>query len=364
MNKNKLLQSLEHYHQWEKANAEAAQKETNERKTIVENYQWFTREKVSALTPELLYDMIAPLWAMRMWGNKHYSVDLFIKNNGLDKLRKQLTSLLYGKEGIDKRWDDFRTNIRDIGPAIMSELLCRIAPNKYILWNKKAQIAFQNLDVENVPTNNSGLDGKTYAFLCETGRNLIKEAQAGGYAEIDDMLSLNFFMWQELQEAIEKTNKKNDAKESIPQVETKETKKIKTFVHNDVRDRIRDIGDMLGFNATVEKKVADGAVVDAVWEARIGNMGRVIYVFEVQTSGSIDSLILNLMKAKSNAAVQGIVAVSDTNQLEKIKKEVASLKDIKDCIKYWDYNDVLNTYDSLTSAFESINNLNLVPEGL
>ena len=87
-------------------------------------------------------------------------------------------------------------------------------------------------------------------------------------------------------------------------------------------------------------------------------------LFRSQTSGSIDSLILNLMKSKSNAAVQGIVAVSDAAQLEKIRREVASLKDIKDSIKYWDYNDVLNTYDSLTSAFETINSLGLVPEGL
>lgn len=364
MNKNKLLQSLEHYRQWAKANMDAAQKESNEREMIIKKYQSFTQETVSSLTPDLLYEMIAPLWAMRMWGNKHYSVDLFVKNNGLDKLRKQLTNLLFGKESIDKRWDDFRTNIRDIGPAIMSELLCRVSPDEYILWNKKAQIAFQNLGIERVPNNNAGLDGKTYAYLCEEGRNLIKESQNIGYNEVDDLLSLNFFMWQELQEPIEKNNKKADPKESTQQIETKETKKIKTFVHNDVRDRIRDIGDMLGFTASVEKKVADGAVVDAVWEARIGNMGRVIYVFEVQTSGSIDSLILNLMKSKSNAAVQGIVAVSDAAQLEKIKREVASLKDIKDSIKYWDYNDVLNTYDSLTSAFESINNLGLVPEGL
>lgn len=92
-------------------------------------------------------------------------------------------------------------------------------------------------------------------------------------------------------------------------------------------------------------------------------MGRVIYVFEVQTSGSIDSLILNLMKAKSNKAVQGIIAVSDIEQIEKIKKEVTSLPQIKDAIKYWDYRDVLNVYDQLSSAFESINKLELVPEG-
>jgi hypothetical protein len=48
----------------------------------------------------------------------------------------------------------------------------------------------------------------------------------------------------------------------------------------------------------VESKVADGAVVDDVWEVTIGNMRRVIYVFEVQTAGSIDSLVLNLIKSK------------------------------------------------------------------
>ena len=65
--------------------------------------------------------------------------------------------------------------------------------------------------------------------------------------------------------------------------------------------------------------VSAGSKVDAVWEATIGNMGRVIYVFEVQTKGSIDSLILNLLKSKKNAAVQGVVAVSDAKQLEKIR---------------------------------------------
>lgn len=93
-------------------------------------------------------------------------------------------------------------------------------------------------------------------------------------------------------------------------------------------------------------------------------MGRITYVFEVQTSGSIDSLLLNLMKAKNNPSVQGIVAVSDAKQLEKIKKEASSLKAIRDELKYWDYNDVLKVFDSLSNAFESINSLGLVPSGL
>ena len=51
--------------------------------------------------------------------------------------------------------------------------------------------------------------------------------------------------------------------------------------------------------------------IDVVWEVTIGNIRWVIYIFEVQTLGSVDHLILNLMKAKNDKAVQGVVVVTD-----------------------------------------------------
>ena len=108
-------------------------------------------------------------------------------------------------------------------------------------------------------------------------------------------------------------------------------------------------------------KITTGAVVDAVWEAKIGNMGKAIYVFEVQSKGSIDSLILNLKKAQSNAAVQAVVAVADEEQLAKIIQESAGVIDEKS-LRTWDSEDVLAVYDALVRAHESINKLALVPE--
>lgn len=67
----------------------------------------------------------------------------------------------------------------------------------------------------------------------------------------------------------------------------------------------------------------------------------VIYVFEVQTKSSIYSLILNLLKSLNNPAVQGIVAVSDATQLEKIKKEASEVKGLGDKLKYWEYTEVV-----------------------
>ena len=108
-------------------------------------------------------------------------------------------------------------------------------------------------------------------------------------------------------------------------------------------------------------KITAGAVVDAIWEAKIGNMGKAIYVFEVQSKGSIDSLILNLRKAQSNAAVQAVVAVADEEQLAKIIRESTGVIDEKS-LRTWDLEDVLAVYDALVRAHESINKLALVPE--
>lgn len=126
--------------------------------------------------------------------------------------------------------------------------------------------------------------------------------------------------------------------------------KTKTFTRDDFTKILRTCHN-----------IATGAVVDAVWEAKIGNMGKAIYVFEVQSKGSIDSLILNLKKAQSNAAVQAVVAVADEEQLAKIIQESAGVIDEKS-LRTWDCEDVLAVYDALVRAHESINKLALVPE--
>ena len=92
-------------------------------------------------------------------------------------------------------------------------------------------------------------------------------------------------------------------------------------------------------------------------------MGRVIYVFEVQTRGSIDSLILNLLKSLNNPAVQGVVAVSDNKQLETIQRHARDVKELNDKLKYWNYEEVLKIHEYLEYVNVSINNLGLVPQG-
>jgi len=174
------------------------------------------------------------------------------------------------------------------------------------------------------------------------------------------LLAVDYFIWDKLQVEDNLSKIYSKKEEEIIKLQSNEDSK---FIHNEIRDKLRDIGQWLGFTAKIEQKVSEGAKVDTVWEATIGNMGRVIYIFEVQTKGSIDSLILNLLKSLNNPAVQGVVAVSDKDQIEKIKRYVSDVKDLKDKLRYWDYEEILKVHESLEFVNESINKLELVPEG-
>lgn len=365
MNINLLKTHTVSYKKWVQSSKEQAQQEQAERAKLSLEYQTYTKEKMLAMTEEDIYEYIAPLWAMLIWGNKQYVINKLIANNGIEPLKKQLINLIWGTDKIENRWDDFRKKIKGMGPAMMSELLCKTHPNDYLLWNRRALIAFDYLEIPNLPRYDYQFTGKMYDALCQQGKEISKVMQEEEIIS-SDLLAVDYFIWQELQvqSNLSKLSIGNTSSKEVAEQIEKIPKKEAEFIHNDIRDKVADVGRWLGFNAEVEKKVAAGAVVDAVWEVTIGNMGRVIYVFEVQTSGSIDSLILNLMKAKNNKAVQGIVAVTDQKQIEKIKKEIGDLNQFNGELKFWDYTEVLKVHESLQYVNESINNLGLVPLGL
>lgn len=262
MNKQILLEALGKYQTWFVENKTQAMLEHREREELALQARSFTRKVLLNMSEEQLYDYIAPLWAMAMWGNKHYQIDNIIEANGMDLLRKQFSNLIYGTSPIEKRWDEFRSKVKGIGPAIMSELLCKTSPDLFLLWNKKTYNGFSALEVANLPRFEARLNGHKYS-KCEIGRQIISEIKYPKNMIVTDMLTLNSFIWKELQEVAKESvaTSKQEDREALP-TSTKEA----TFIHNDIRDKVAEIGRCLGFRAEVEKKVADGAVVDAVWE--------------------------------------------------------------------------------------------------
>jgi hypothetical protein len=359
-----LREHIEKYKFNLKADPEKYTKDLNERTERAAYYQSWTSDRLSKMKEEDLYEYLTKLWAMMIWGNKKYVVDKIIADNGLDALKRRLIDLIWGSKPVAQRWDTFRKVVKGFGPAMISEILCHVHPAENMLWNRRVHVGFKYLGVENLPRYDYQMTGKKYEELSELAKSMAKEMSTQGIADAT-LLTFDYFIWDELQVEDNLSDmfvKGKEEKKSVSSITTVD-KETSVFIHNEIRDKLADIGTWLGFTSRTEIKVADGAKVDAIWESTIGNMGRVIYVFEVQTKGNKDSLLLNLLKALNNQAVQGVVAVSDSLQLEVIKKQASHVGELGKKLKYWDYKQVLQIHEALQMVNESINGLGLVPQG-
>jgi hypothetical protein len=364
MNIQVLRNHIEKYKANLKSDPEKYTKDLSERMERTVYYQSWTTDRLAKMTEEDLYEYLTKLWAMLIWGNKKYVVDKIIVDNGLDALKKHLINLAWGSKPIGERWDSFRKQAKGFGPAMISEILCHSHPSENLLWNRRVYVGFNYLGIKNLPRYDYQMTGKKYEELSRVAKAIAAEMSKHGIPDVT-LLTVDYFIWDELQVEDNLSDiflKGKEGKEPDPSIKAVD-KETSDFIHNEVRDKLADIGTWLGFTSQTERKVAEGSKVDTIWEATIGNMGRVIYVFEVQAKGNIDGLMINLLKALNNPAVQGVVAVSDPGQLATIKKQAALVGDLSKKLKYWDYKQVLQIHEALQMVNESINSLGLVPQG-
>ena len=361
MDLSKLQKHIQAYQKYSQREPAKFAEDSGERLERSKFYRSWTRDRILRMSVEDFEQYLSKLWAMLIWGNKKYVADKIIADHGLDVVAEELAELVWGDEPIEVRWDRFRSRIKGMGPAMMSEILCHVHPDKCMLWNRRAYIGLDYLGVKKLPRYNYQLTGKRYRELSELTKTIVQQLRENGFPDAD-LLTADYFIWEELQV---QSNLSALFKAGGDEPEADQPGSVDPvaagFIHDEVRDKIKDIGQWLGLESRTEVKIADGSRVDAIWEQTIGNMGRVVYVFEVQTKGSIDSLILNLLKAVNNPAVQAVVAVSEVDQIEKIKKHAAGVQGLKDRLKYWDYVRVLQVHEALESVNAEINSLGLVP---
>lgn len=318
--------------------------ERNERETFYKNY---TYNKIIEMNTEEFYEYISKLWAMIIWGNKHYIIDKYILDNGFENLKKSIANLLYGKKPIEQRWDIFKEKIKGFGPAMMSELLCYTNPNEYMIWNSTAVTAYKNLGIRNIPKHNYQLTGKKYVELTNYSKEIQKEIFEK-YNRKENLLFVDYFFWDCLRDF--EDNK-------IEEEKNKETVVNNKSYHNEIVDYIKNIGTLLGYNTNIKGNIKNsGKIADAIWEFNVGNLGKIKYVFEVQDSGSIDSLIVSLMNASQDISVQAVVAVSDEIQINKIKQHSNNIQgSFNGKLKFWDITEIERAYKELSNSMEIIN---------
>ena len=283
MNAQKLNSAIAEFTKKTKSNAAYYEENWAERKERKDYYQSFTKDKLIAMTEEEFLEYISKLWSMLIWGNKKYVVDKLIADNGFATLKKHLAELLYGTNPIEKRWDIFLKSIKGMGPATISELLTYANPQEYVIFNKTTILCYGYLDIPDMPKYNYQYTGKKYAEVCAIAKKIAAELKKAG-ADDYDLLAVDYFMWDEILPLAEK---KSPVSSATPEVKKPVTVKDSKSLHDEIKEKLVAIGELLGFDSRSEVKITTGAVVDAVWEAKIGNMGKAIYVFEVQSKGSI-----------------------------------------------------------------------------
>ncbi|MCX8193527.1 MAG: hypothetical protein N3G77_06950 [Nitrososphaeria archaeon] len=129
--------------------------------------------------------------------------------------------------------------------------------------------------------------------------------------------------------------------------------------HEEIINMLLNIGRGLGFDALAEVPLAPGTRVDVVWSAKIGNLGELRYVFEVHVGGNVDALLVNLVRASHDPIVQKLVAVATDEELEKIKREVSSLRIISDKFVYWSVREVVKVNELIGELMEIMQRLGL-----
>lgn len=204
MNKELLYKHLDNY--LSRVNLDNDFNDLKERLEREEYYKGYTSDKIVSMDEEEFYEYISKLWAMIIWGNKHYIVDKYINDNGFENLKKSIAYLLYGNDSIEVRWDTFKEKIKGFGPAMMSELLCYINPNEYMIWNTTALNAYKYLGIKDVPRHNYQLTGKKYMELTQYSKE-IQKVILDKYNKIENLLFVDYFFWDSLRE-LEPINEK------------------------------------------------------------------------------------------------------------------------------------------------------------
>jgi hypothetical protein len=331
---------------------EQFQEDREDRRQRVTFFQEELPQRLEEFSEADVEIIVKQLWASRMWGNKDYLAQKIIDDNGIDELQAQFKRLVKASDA-EKAYNDFLWAIKGLGPASTTEMLTYLHPETCGIWNRQAREALQAMDITNlVPPDKYRLTTAEYRTFNRLLKAIGQELEQAKIPEVD-LLLVDFFLYEVAQRA----------KRTAPTDQTIAPPAIKPehFDHNEVRDLLADIGASLGFDADTEVRIAHGAQVDVVWRARIANLGLVTYIFEVHRAGSIDSLILNLQKARSASSVQKVIAVSDENQLSQIRRECQGLpEEFRRALRFWEVSDVLATGEHLQKVMASIGALDLI----
>ncbi|MEM4407101.1 MAG: hypothetical protein QXS68_08685, partial [Candidatus Methanomethylicaceae archaeon] len=249
------------FRRWLKS--DEAQTLSSEREVREGEFRKLLDEKtIDQLSEPELRRIIGSLWAYRWWYNRESAAEQLIKDPGLDNFRSELKKLVYGNAPLGTRYDRFFERVgKGIGPAGVTEILAFVNPSQYGVWNDKSRTALETLGLKGVlPTGKYKISGSEYEKFNEMLKSLFKLVfpdRAG-----PNLLDMALFLYY--------VATKTGGEVAVEEEDY-------DFDHDEIVEKLVEIGNGLGFEAESEVQIAKGARVDVLWRARIANLGVVSY---------------------------------------------------------------------------------------
>jgi hypothetical protein len=165
-------------------------------------------DNLPGITEHEFIELYKKLWASNMWGNK----DWYVKNklilpNGLEKIKRELSNLLYNSEDFIFRYNSFKKYISGFGVSSLSEILHLLFPDKFCLWNDKPKTVLPFLKLNILPERFFKYQigtGEEY-YQCVQALSSIKyEAARFG---IKDFIDLDILLWYIYKDLIPRESK-------------------------------------------------------------------------------------------------------------------------------------------------------------
>jgi hypothetical protein len=238
------VEQIDEFRSWLSSSATAAQWLAEREDRL----QWYathlTKSKLPNLQESDLGILITRLWAVEaLWHNKEYKARQVITRNGAETLKSALFQLLYDDIAIEKRWDRFRSRIKGLGPAMLSELLTFFDPYKYALFNRKPAFVLPLLGVPIAPVD----DGASYAqALQQIGivRTMLKEH---GMRDADFLVTDFFvaYLYDHRRAEKDAAPVRHNPPEPPPQTKISSDSKLS---HEAVEAYLLRLGTLLGFD--------------------------------------------------------------------------------------------------------------------
>lgn len=223
-------------------------------------------ENIEKLTEDKFREIFKTLWASRFFSNRDWLFDSRILPNGIDNIKKELVRLLYGTNVLEVRYDEFRSNIKGLGPSSLTEILHFIYPEKYPLWNKKPKTVLPFLGLDILPEKlikYSFSKGAEYSQITRALMVVKNELTDFG---INDFIDLDVFFWHLFKDIMP-----NEPERDTPIIKTSE---FKIDSHEAAEYFLLELGMMMGYDTYTadqskfygEKRLGEISTLDKPYE--------------------------------------------------------------------------------------------------